>query len=109
MRLIFQAVKFWQKLGVSRVVLAREVSLDEIKRIKDEVPDMELEAFVHGAMCISYSGRCLFSNFTTGRGGNQGACAQPCRWEYEVVEKKGVSISLCLVTREARIFLIQKT
>jgi len=82
----YKTVKFWQKIGVERVVMARECSLDEIKRIRDEVPDMELEAFVHGAMCISYSGRCLFSNFTTGRGGNQGACAQPCRWEYQIVE-----------------------
>ena len=83
------SVKFWEKIGVQRVILAREASLDDIKGIKDAVPNMELEAFVHGAMCISYSGRCLFSNFTTGRGGNQGACAQPCRWEYTIQEKKG--------------------
>jgi U32 family peptidase len=85
----YHAVKFWEKIGVARVILAREVSLDEIHMIHDQVPNMALEAFVHGAMCISYSGRCLFSNFTTGRGGNQGACAQPCRWEYHISEKDG--------------------
>ena len=81
-------VKFWHKIGVSRVIVAREASLNDIRRMKDAVPEMELEAFVHGAMCISYSGRCLFSDFTTGRGGNKGACAQPCRWKYYVQEKK---------------------
>lgn len=82
------SVKFWEKIGVDRVILAREVSLDDIKGIKEAVPSMELEAFVHGAMCISYSGRCLFSNFTTGRSGNKGACAQPCRWKYYIQEKE---------------------
>jgi len=81
-----KSVKFWKDFGVSRVILAREATLDDIKRIKDEVPDVELEVFVHGAMCISYSGRCLLSNVTTGRSSNQGACAQPCRWKYTVSE-----------------------
>lgn len=85
----YSAAKMWQKLGASRVILAREISLDGIKRIRDEVGDgLELEAFVHGAMCMSYSGRCLLSNFLTGRGANHGECAQPCRWNYYVVEEK---------------------
>lgn len=79
---------FWHEQGVKRVILSRELSLGEISKMKKIVPDtLELEAFVHGAMCISYSGRCLLSNFFTGRGGNQGACAQPCRWEYHINEK----------------------
>ncbi len=78
------AVKFWKEQGVSRVVLARELSLKEIADIHDFVPDMELEAFVHGAMCISYSGRCLLSDYLDGRSSNRGACVQSCRWRYEV-------------------------
>lgn len=79
---------FWADMGVKRIVLARELSLDEIKEIRDYLPpQIELEAFVHGAMCISYSGRCLLSDFTTGRHGNHGECAQPCRWEYAISEK----------------------
>ncbi len=79
---------FWAKLGVKRIVLARELSLDEIKEIRDFLPpEIELEAFVHGAMCISYSGRCLLSDFTTGRHGNHGECAQACRWEYAISER----------------------
>ena len=85
----YSAAKMWHKLGASRIILAREVSLDGIKRIRDEVgADLELEAFVHGAMCMSYSGRCLLSNFMTGRGANHGECAQPCRWNYYVMEEK---------------------
>lgn len=79
------AVKAWQGLGAVRVVPARELSLEEIIEIKQKT-DCEIEAFVHGAMCISYSGRCLMSNYFTGRGANQGACAHPCRWEYSVKE-----------------------
>ncbi len=78
------AVKFWQEQGVSRVVLARELSLSEISEIHEFVPEMELEAFVHGAMCISYSGRCLLSDYLDGRSSNRGACVQSCRWRYEV-------------------------
>ena len=78
------AVKFWQEQGVSRIVLARELSLKEIADIHDFVPEMELEAFVHGAMCISYSGRCLLSDYLDGRSSNRGACVQSCRWRYEV-------------------------
>lgn len=78
------AVKFWQEQGVSRVILARELSLHEIAEIHDFTPETELEAFVHGAMCISYSGRCLLSDYLDGRSSNRGACVQSCRWRYEV-------------------------
>lgn len=80
------AVKFWQSMGVKRVVLARELGLEEIKQIHEAVPDMELEAFVHGAMCMSYSGRCLLSTYFSGRSANRGACIQPCRWGYRITE-----------------------
>ncbi|SCP95952.1 peptidase U32 family protein [Anaerobium acetethylicum] len=80
---------FWHKLGAKRVVSARELSLKEIKEIRQRIPeDMEIETFVHGAMCISYSGRCLLSNYMTGRDANQGACTHPCRWKYSIVEEK---------------------
>lgn len=83
------ACKFWHRLGVKRIVLARELSLAEIRAIRKEIPeDLELEAFVHGAMCVSYSGRCLLSNYFAGRDANGGACAQPCRWKYFVHEEK---------------------
>lgn len=78
------SVKFWKDIGVSRIVLARELSIKEITEIHNFVPEMELEAFVHGAMCISYSGRCLLSDYLDGRQSNRGACVQPCRWRYEV-------------------------
>ena len=80
---------FWYKQGATRVVSARELSLREIKEIREHIPeDMEIESFMHGAMCISYSGRCLLSNYFTGRDANQGACTHPCRWKYAVVEEK---------------------
>ena len=79
---------FWHQLGAKRVVSARELSLKEIKEIRAHIPeDMEIESFMHGAMCISYSGRCLLSNFFTGRDANQGACTHPCRWKYSIVEE----------------------
>ena len=79
---------FWQEQGAARVVTGRELSLEEIRQIRDHIPDsLEIETFVHGAMCISYSGRCLLSNFFTGRDANQGACTHPCRWKYSVVEE----------------------
>ena len=83
------ACKFWYEQGARRIVLARELSLADIKQIRNNIPfDLELEAFVHGAMCISYSGRCILSNYFTGRRSNGGACAQPCRWGYSLVEEK---------------------
>ena len=81
------STKFWRDNGASRVVMAREVSLRDVKEIHAKVPDIELEGFIHGAMCISYSGRCLLSNFLVGRDANQGACTHPCRWKYSVVEE----------------------
>lgn len=82
------AINFMYKMGVKRVILARELSIEEIKQIRKRIPkDLELESFVHGAMCISYSGRCLLSNYLTGRDANRGACTQPCRWEYTITEK----------------------
>lgn len=81
--------QFWYAQGAKRVVSARELSLVEIKEIRDNIPkDLEIETFIHGAMCISYSGRCLLSNYFTGRDANQGACTHPCRWKYAVVEEK---------------------
>ena len=81
--------KFWYEMGASRVVLARELSFKEILEIRESIPGkLELEAFVHGAMCMSYSGRCLLSNFLTGRDANKGDCAQPCRWKYYLMEEK---------------------
>ncbi len=80
------SVKFWKNSGVSRVVLAREATLKNIAQIHTACPDMEIETFVHGAMCIAYSGRCLLSSVLTDRSGNKGECAQPCRWEYEIRE-----------------------
>ena len=77
-----EAVKFWQEQGVKRVVLAREVTVDEVKEIHQAVPEMELEVFIHGAMCMSYSGRCILSKWMTNRSANLGDCAQPCRWKW---------------------------
>lgn len=80
--------QFWYSQGAKRVVCARELSLEEIREIRANIPeDMEIETFIHGAMCISYSGRCLLSNFFTGRDANRGACTHPCRWKYAVVEE----------------------
>ena len=84
----YETYKFWWELGAKRVVSARELSLEEIKEIRAHISqDMEIETFIHGAMCISYSGRCLLSNYFTGRDANQGACTHPCRWKYAVVEE----------------------
>lgn len=85
----YQTYLFWWNLGAKRVVSARELSLAEIAQIRSQIPeDMEIESFIHGAMCISYSGRCLLSSYFTGRDANQGACTHPCRWKYAVVEEK---------------------
>ena len=85
----FESAKFWHSQGAKRVILAREMSFDEIREIRENTPsDLELECFVHGAMCISYSGRCLLSNYMTHRDANMGACAHPCRWKYALVEEK---------------------
>ncbi|MGC2458425.1 MAG: tRNA 5-hydroxyuridine modification protein YegQ [Gallionellaceae bacterium] len=80
----YAAVKFWQSLGLKRVILSRELSLDEIEEIRQQCPDMELEVFVHGALCIAYSGRCLLSGYFNHRDANQGTCTNSCRWDYQV-------------------------
>ncbi|MFT9494328.1 peptidase U32 family protein [Anaerosolibacter sp.] len=85
----FMSARFWYEQGIRRIILARELSFQEIKETRDNIPqDLELEAFVHGAMCISYSGRCLLSNYMANRDANRGECAHPCRWQYYLVEEK---------------------
>jgi len=85
----YECAKAWYDLGATRVVLARELNLDEIRTIREKTPkELEIETFGHGAMCVSYSGRCLLSNYMTGRDSNRGACAQPCRYQYALVEEK---------------------
>ena len=84
----YEACKFWHQMGAKRIVLGREVSLNEIAEIRSHIPDdLEIESFVHGAMCMAHSGRCLISDFLTGRSSNRGNCAQPCRWKYAVMEE----------------------
>ena len=108
-----EACKMWHSLGAKRIVLARELRLAEIEKIKKAIPsELELEAFVHGAMCVSYSGRCLLSNFFSGRDANRGNCAQPCRWEYfdkeqyaEIFEKKRPEEIVSLVQNENGTFM----
>lgn len=95
-----EAVKMYQKLGFKRVVLGREASLGEIREIKDSVPEMELEVFAHGAMCIAYSGRCLMSAYLTGRSANSGFCSHSCRWEYKVLTDLPRSGKLVLEEKE---------
>jgi putative protease len=97
----WMTVKFWHDLGVKRVILSRELRLDEIKKMHDEVPGIELETFVHGAICISYSGRCLISNYLHGRDANQGTCTNSCRWEYKLAYEKG---SLLAVENDQTIY-----
>ena len=81
----WMSVKTWKEMGAKRIILAREMSLNEIKKIREKVPDVEIEVFIHGAMCMTYSGRCLLSNYFTGRDSNRGICAQDCRWNYKVI------------------------
>lgn len=83
-----EAVRFWQAQGVKRIVLGRELNLAQVKKIKEAVPSMEIELFVHGAMCMSFSGRCLLSKFMTDRSANRGECSHPCRWQYQMKEKE---------------------
>ena len=108
-----EACKLYHALGAKRIVLARELTMEEIRAIRANIPDeLELEAFVHGAICVSYSGRCLLSNFFTGRDANHGECAQPCRWEYfdgekyaEIFEKKRPDEKIALVENERGTFM----
>jgi putative protease len=80
----YASVKFWQQLGIKRIILSRELSLDQVEEIRHECPDMELEVFVHGALCIAYSGRCLLSGYFNHRDANQGSCTNACRWDYKL-------------------------
>jgi putative protease len=102
------AVKFWQKLGLSRVILSRELSLDEIAAIRQECPDIELEVFVHGALCIAYSGRCLLSGYFNHRDANQGACTNACRWDYRVTEAKPDAAGVVELPPEQKIWLLEE-
>lgn len=86
-------VKFWQQMGLTRVILSRELSLEEIEEIRNQVPDMEIEIFVHGALCMAYSGRCLLSGYINKRDPNQGTCTNACRWEYNVQEGKKMMLA----------------
>lgn len=102
----WKSAEFWHKLGAKRIILARELSLQEIKEIREKVPaDVELECFVHGAMCISYSGRCLLSNYMANRDANRGACAHPCRWKYYLVEEKRPGEYMPVVENERGTFI----
>ncbi len=87
----YAAVKFWQQMGLTRIILSRELSLKEVRQIREECPDMELEVFVHGALCIAYSGRCLLSGYMSHRDSNQGACTNTCRWKYNAYEARETS------------------
>lgn len=97
----YSTFNFWYNLGAKRVVAARELSLDEIKEIRMNIPeDKEIECFIHGAMCISYSGRCLLSNYFVGRDANQGACTHPCRWKYSIMEEQRPGVYLPIYENE---------
>ncbi len=103
----YMTYRFWHELGAKRVVCARELSLKEIREIREKIPaDMEMESFIHGSMCISYSGRCLLSSFLAGRDANQGACTHPCRWKYAVMEESrpGEYFPVCENERGTYIF-----
>ena len=102
----YDTFNFWYKLGAKRVVAASELSLREIKEIREHIPDdKEIECFIHGAMCISYSGRCLLSNYFTGRDANRGACTHPCRWKYAVVEEQRPGVYLPVYENERGTFI----
>ncbi|MBR7111802.1 MAG: U32 family peptidase [Clostridia bacterium] len=102
-----EAAKAWAALGAKRLVLARELSLSEVRAIREALPpDVELEAFIHGSMCVSYSGRCMLSNHFTGRDANRGACTQPCRWNYTIVEEKRPDERLPVIENENGTFIM---
>jgi len=108
-------VKFWQQVGLSRIILSRELSLEEIAEIREQCPDIELEVFVHGALCIAYSGRCLLSGYITHRDSNQGACTNTCRWKYQAHDAVETASGDVVALQEPRtgnsqerIFLLQE-
>jgi len=101
------SARMWHSLGARRIVLARELTMEEVMRIRDNVPaEVELECFIHGSMCVSYSGRCLLSNHLTGRDGNRGMCAQPCRWNYVITEEKRPEMPLPIEETEHGTFIM---
>ncbi|MHB8961878.1 MAG: peptidase U32 family protein [Saccharofermentanales bacterium] len=101
-----KACEFWYRAGASRIVLARELTIEEIIQIRKDIPpELELEVFVHGAMCMTYSGRCMLSSYFTGRDGNRGECAQPCRWKYQVTEVKRPDMPLEIVEDDTGTYL----
>ena len=102
----FAAVRFWQKLGVQRIILSRELSLDEVAEIRQECPDIELEVFIHGALCVAYSGRCLLSGYFNRRDSNQGSCTNSCRWEYKAHPAEGDATGD--VRPEQRVWLLEE-
>ena len=102
----FAAVRFWRKLGVTRIILSRELSLDEVAEIRQECPDTELEVFVHGALCVAYSGRCLLSGYFNRRDSNQGTCTNSCRWDYKV--KPAVEDASGDVTPAQKVWLLEE-
>jgi len=101
-------VKFWERQGIKRVILSRELSLDEVEEIRQRCPDIELEVFVHGALCIAYSGRCLLSGYMTHRDGNQGACTNSCRWKYDVHEAEETPEGDIVASFDDQFFLLQE-
>ena len=103
----YAAARTWYELGARRIVLAREMTIDEIRKLKKRIPDdLELEAFVHGAMCMAYSGRCLLSSAILGRSGNRGDCAQPCRWSYALVEETRPTQSFPIIEEEHHSYVL---
>ena len=107
----FAAVRFWKKLGVQRIILSRELSLDEVAEIRQECPDIELEVFVHGALCIAYSGRCLLSGYFNRRDPNQGTCTNACRWDYQVqgaAPDATGDVQACASSPEQRVWLLEE-
>ena len=104
----FAAVRFWKKLGVSRIILSRELSLDEVAEIRQECPDIELEVFVHGALCVAYSGRCLLSGYFNHRDSNQGSCTNSCRWDYKLKAGKEDASGTAAPGSEAKVWLLEE-
>ena len=102
------SVKFWHEQGVHRIILSRELSIDEISEIKDKVPDIEIESFVHGAICVAYSGRCLLSNYFSHRDPNQGTCAHSCRWDYKIYSEDDFSDTDSYQELEGNYFIEEK-
>ncbi len=102
------SVKFWERQGLKRIILSRELSLDEIEEIRQHCPDIELEVFVHGALCIAYSGRCLLSGYMTHRDGNQGACTNSCRWAYNIHEAEETPEGDIVPSLDEKVFLLQE-